>query len=63
MMILLIRILITQYLFIIYIILQIIIFLNISRPADMNNELTETSNGFSNILVILQAKFNIMNHS
>ena len=63
-MILLIRILITQYLFIIYIILQIIIFLiNISRPADMNNELTETSNDFSNILVILQAKFNIMNHS
>ena len=29
----------------------------------MNNELTETSNDFSNILVILQAKFNIMNHS
>lgn len=54
MMILLIRILITQYLFIIYIILQIIIFLiNISWPADMNNGLTETSNDITYTFLII----------
>lgn len=69
MMILLIRILITQYLFIIYIILQIIIFLiNISWPADMNNWLTKTSNDITHTFLLIfwwycKLNFNVMNRS